>query len=89
MDIALITQELNALAVSIAMLTLPALMVAALAGLIVATLQAVTQIQDQSLPQIIKIVAVGVLLMSGLGVLSMPIVSQTRRLFENIPTLAF
>jgi type III secretion HrpO family protein len=43
-------------------LSLPALMVATVVGLVVGLLQSITQIQDQSLPYGAKIICVGVVL---------------------------
>ncbi|MGL4635508.1 MAG: EscS/YscS/HrcS family type III secretion system export apparatus protein [Beijerinckiaceae bacterium] len=61
----------------------PVLAVAAIVGLCMGVLQAVTQIQDQTFPQIAKAVAVtAVLLLMGFW-LSEPLVAFTRDLFMN------
>lgn len=65
----------------------PALAVAVFIGLIVGFLQAVTQIQDQTLPQAVKLVAV-VALIAVLGpALSGLLVNEARTLLEEFPFL--
>ena len=44
-------------------MSLPILMVATIVGLIISIIQALTQIQEQTLPQVAKIVAVAALLL--------------------------
>lgn len=44
------------------LLSAPPLIIAAACGMVVSLLQAVTQIQDQTLPYVVKLVAVGVTL---------------------------
>jgi type III secretory pathway component EscS len=59
------------------------LAVATLFGLIVSFFQAITQIQDQTLGQTIKIVAItGVLLAFG-AALAAPLLSSTKTVFET------
>jgi type III secretion protein S len=65
----------------------PILGAAAAVGLIVGLLQAVTQIQDQTLPQIAKMTTVALLLMMFGFWLSSPIVEFTRDLFTNFHRL--
>jgi type III secretion protein S len=48
------------------MLSAPPLLIATLCGLVVSLVQAVTQIQDQTLPYVVKLVAVAVTL-AGMG----------------------
>lgn len=48
------------------MLSAPPLLIATLCGLVVSLIQAVTQIQDQTLPYVVKLVAVAVTL-AGMG----------------------
>lgn len=56
-------------------------------GLVVAFFQAITQIQDQTLSQTIKIAAIAVMLLSMSSFLTGPLMSSTRTLFETFPTL--
>jgi type III secretion protein S len=83
MDLDLLTQELYQTVVAVAVLSGPPLVIASLIGLFVAILQAVTQIQDQSFPQIIKLIAVGFSLMAFGGALSVPLIQQTQDLFSR------
>lgn len=69
------------------LLSLPALAVSTLVGLVIGLLQAVTQIQDQSLPQAIKLVAVLVtLLLAGQWMMA-PLVEEARQIFDAFPSL--
>lgn len=87
MDTSIINQELMRTAMAILSLALPTMIVAAVVGISISIFQAVTQIQDQTLPQITRIIAVTLFLMAFLAILSAPLVRQTRRLFEDIPIL--
>lgn len=58
MDKALIVSLLNKALMIVLMLSAPALIIAIVIGLGVGLLQALTQIQDQTLPQAVKLVAV-------------------------------
>ncbi|GGG84109.1 flagellar biosynthetic protein FliQ [Salipiger pallidus] len=59
------------------------LAVATLVGLIVSIFQAVTQIQDQSLSQTVKIAAIGAVLLAFGGVLVAPLMTDTQVLFDS------
>lgn len=59
----------------------PPLIAAAVIGFVVALFQAVTQIQDQSLPQTAKILAVGILILMFGGMFVSPLISYSRDLF--------
>ena len=68
-------------------LSLPVLAVAAGVGLVIGLLQAVTQVQDQSLPQILKLVAV-LVTVAVLGPLFVsPLLRHTERIFDTFPAL--
>jgi type III secretion protein S len=69
------------------LLSLPALGVATVVGLIVGLLQAVTQIQDQALPQTVKIIAVLVTLLLTGALLAGPLIRHTERLLDEFPAL--
>lgn len=79
--------ELVRMAIAVAVLSFPALLVAVTIGLVIAIFQAATQIQEQTLPQIGKIVAVGLLLVLGGGMLAVPLVEQARRLYSEFPAM--
>jgi type III secretion protein S len=86
-DAALIS-HLNTVLVMILYLSAPVLGVAALVGLTVGLLQAVTQIQDQSLPQTLKLVAILLTIVTLGGALSHPLLRETRRIFDEFPAVA-
>ena len=62
----------------------PVLIVAASVGLLVGLFQAVTQIQDQSLPQSFKLIAVILTIALFGGPLARPFVHQTEILFQQV-----
>lgn len=52
-------------------------------GLLVSFFQAITQIQDQTLSQTIKIAAISFILLTMTSFLTGPLISSTRNLFDN------
>ncbi len=88
MDEAAILQNFQTAMQIVAIVTLPPLLVAMVTGLLIAVLQAATQIQDQTLPLTVKIVAVG-LTMAAFGVLlANPLLEFSRRIFQDFAILA-
>ncbi|MEG6512908.1 flagellar biosynthesis protein FliQ [Desulforamulus ruminis] len=71
----------------VVILSLPALGVAMLVGLIISILQATTQIQEQTLSFVPKMVAVFVTLIIAASWLLNIAVNFTTRLYEQIPNL--
>jgi flagellar biosynthesis protein FliQ len=69
------------------MVSMPLLLVALVVGLAVSVFQAVTQIQEQTLSFIPKILAMGVTLVVGGPWMLNQMVSYTERLYGSIPTL--
>ena len=69
------------------MVALPLLLVALVVGLAVSVFQAVTQIQEQTLSFIPKIIAMGVTLVVGGPWMLNQLVTYTERLYGSIPTL--
>lgn len=69
------------------MLAGPMLMAALIVGLLVSVLQAVTQIQEQTLSFVPKLVVVGLVFLIGLPWLLHTAVKYTAQLFRAIPTL--
>ncbi|AQS59812.1 flagellar biosynthesis protein FliQ [Desulforamulus ferrireducens] len=69
----------------VVILSLPTLAVAMLVGLIIGILQATTQVQEQTLSFVPKIVAVFVTLIVAAGWLLNIAVNFTTRLYEQIP----
>jgi len=80
-------QHMNETLLLVLYLSAPVLGVAAAVGLVVGLLQAVTQVQDQSLPQVMKLIAVLVMIaLFGAG-LSVPLLRQTRDILTQFPAL--
>jgi type III secretory pathway component EscS len=65
----------------------PILGIAAVTGLTVAILQGVTQIQDQTLPQVVKALAVMFSILLFGSMLFAPLINYTRNYFELIPVI--
>ncbi|MEL7151847.1 MAG: flagellar biosynthetic protein FliQ [Pseudomonadota bacterium] len=68
-------------------IVLPALLAAVVVGLIVAILQAATQIQDQTLPQTMKILAVMGVFAVMTSALTAPLITFAKDLFTRFPIL--
>lgn len=83
-----ILTKINAALMTVLIVSGPALLAAVLIGFGVGLLQALTQIQDQSLPQAIKLIVVLLLLLLLIGpLLSLQIYDQALTLFEDFPAL--
>jgi flagellar biosynthesis protein FliQ len=65
----------------------PILAIAAVSGLLVAIIQGVTQIQDQTLPQVVKAAAVMFSILLFGGMLFTPLINYARYYFELIPLI--
>ena len=82
--------EISGYLVAMAYVTLfvaaPPLLVAALAGFVIALLQGVTSIQDQSLPLTVKIIAVAAVLLTFGGSLSQPLLALLDDALRVFPT---
>lgn len=66
------------------LISFPPILVATLASLIIAILQALTQIQEQTLAMSVKIITISVVLMASLGWSSTYIINYTDQIFEMI-----
>lgn len=66
-----------------AVVLVPPLLVATLVAFIVGLFQAVTQIQEQTLPQTIKILVIGFLLIVFGGTLTAPLYSASDEIFSR------
>jgi type III secretion protein S len=69
-------------------LSMPPIIVATAVGLIIAIVQAATQIQEQTLPQAVKLVAVMVTLLVMAGFLGTTLIAFGDRMFSSFPELA-
>ncbi|MDE1460941.1 type III secretion system export apparatus subunit SctS [Spartinivicinus poritis] len=66
------------------LISFPPILVATLASLIIAILQALTQIQEQTLAMSVKIITISIVLMASLGWSSTYITNYTDQIFEII-----
>jgi type III secretion protein S len=71
----------------VALVSVPPLVVAMAVGLIIAILQAATQIQDQTLPLTVKVLAVGFTLSLFGAALTTPLVQNSMRIFDEFPAI--
>lgn len=69
------------------LLSAPTVLAASLVGLIVAFLQAATQLQEQTLAYTVKFITIVVVLFLTASLLGGTLYTFTNRLFENFPTL--
>ncbi|WP_374045725.1 type III secretion system export apparatus subunit SctS [Massilia sp. YIM B04103] len=69
------------------MLSAPPLIIATLCGVTVSLLQAVTQIQDQTLPYVVKLVAVAVTLASMGRWIGVQLIQLTDLAFAMLPSV--
>lgn len=83
---ALISQLQSTLGI-VLLMALPPLLGAMAVGLVVGILQAVTQIQDQSLPVAAKLLVVIVILALAGPLLVVPLVRQSTQLFDGFPAM--
>lgn len=88
MENAELIHHLNTALVLVLYLSAPVLGVAAAVGLTVGLLQAVTQIQDQSLPQTIKLVSILVVIVLFGATISGGLMRETRAIFDQFPAIA-
>lgn len=65
----------------------PILALAAILGLLIAILQAATQIQEQTISQIIKILAVSITLLIFGRALATPIIEQSTHILNDFPNM--
>ncbi|MDX5360208.1 MAG: flagellar biosynthetic protein FliQ [Alphaproteobacteria bacterium] len=87
MDPTMFSQYLYKMALVTALYAGPPLLIATGVGFIIALFQALTQIQDQMLPQAVKLLAVGLSLLYLGAQLSRPLVDLTVEVFRDFPHL--
>ncbi|MFA1602639.1 EscS/YscS/HrcS family type III secretion system export apparatus protein [Alcaligenes faecalis] len=85
MDKTLIVSLMNKALMTVLIISAPALLIAIVIGLGVGLLQALTQIQDQTLPQAVKLVAVLCSLIFGLPLLAGHVSELTDQLLNGFP----
>jgi type III secretion protein S len=87
MDVSGLTAHLDRTLLLVLYLSAPVLGVAAAVGLVVGLAQAVTQIQDQSLPQVLKLVAILVTVVLAGPLLAGALVRETRAILDSFAAL--
>ncbi|MCL4161155.1 UNVERIFIED_CONTAM: hypothetical protein GTU68_003342 [Idotea baltica] len=73
--------------VLVLLLSMPPIVVASIVGVIVSLLQALTQIQEQTLSFAIKLVAVALTIAATAGLLGSEMLNFTATLFDTFPEL--
>lgn len=68
-------------------LSMPPIIVASVVGVVVALLQALTQVQEQTLPFGVKLIAVAITLALMAGVLGSEMMNYTVTLFDEFPAI--
>lgn len=68
-------------------LSMPPIVVASVVGIIVSLLQALTQIQEQTLSFAIKLIAVAITIAAMAGILGSELLNFTLHLFNDFPRL--
>lgn len=79
--------QLHAMLGIVLYMSLPPLLAAVAIGLVIGILQAVTQVQDQSLPLAFKLLMVIAVLALAGPLLTVPLVREATALFDNFPLM--
>lgn len=69
------------------LMSLPPIIVASLVGIVVSLLQAITQVQEQTLSFGIKLIAVAITITVMAGVIGSEMVNFTTKLFDTFPQI--
>ncbi len=73
--------------VLVMLLSLPPIVVASVVGILVSLLQALTQVQEQTLSFAIKLIAVAITIAAMSGFLGSEILTYTLKLFNDFPNM--
>ncbi|WP_163850659.1 type III secretion system export apparatus subunit SctS [Pseudooceanicola aestuarii] len=68
-------------------LSLPPIIVASVVGIVVSLLQALTQVQEQTLSFAVKLIAVAVTIAAMAGILGSEMLNFTMKLFDTFPSI--
>jgi type III secretion protein S len=68
-------------------LSMPPILVASVVGVLVSLLQALTQIQEQTLSFAVKLIAVALTIMAMAGILGSELLNYTIKLFDEFPSI--
>ncbi|NIZ12002.1 type III secretion system export apparatus subunit SctS [Phaeobacter sp. HF9A] len=81
------TNQITEAMMLVMILSMPPIVVASLVGIVVSLLQALTQIQEQTLSFAIKLIAVAITIAAMAGILGSEMVTFTQGLFDNFPKM--
>jgi type III secretion protein S len=84
-DVAL--QQITESMVLVMVLSLPPILVASVVGIAVSLLQALTQVQEQTISFAIKLIAVAVTIAAMAGLLGSELMNFAIKLFDDFPTM--
>lgn len=68
-------------------LSMPPIIVASVVGVLVSLVQALTQIQEQTLSFAIKLIAVALTIVAMAGILGSELLNYTLKLFDDFPSI--
>lgn len=77
--------QLTEAMILVMLLSLPPILIATLVGVIVSVLQALTQVQEQTLPFAVKLIAVMITIAAMAGLLSSELLAFAVKLFDDFP----
>lgn len=80
-------QQISESMMLVMVLSMPPIIVASIVGVFISLLQALTQIQEQTLPFALKLVAVAVTIAAMAGILGSQLLLYTMKLFDNFPNM--
>ncbi|MBB3175272.1 type III secretion protein S [Endobacter medicaginis] len=82
-----LVEQLHSMLGIVLYMSLPPLVAAVVVGLVIGVLQAVTQIQDQSMPLTFKLLAVIAVVAFGGAMLTVPLLREAVTVFDNFPLM--
>jgi type III secretion protein S len=85
MSPAVAVQQITQAMILVMLLSMPPIIVASVVGIIVSLLQALTQVQEQTLSFAIKLIAVAATIAAMAGFLGSEMVTYTLKLFDEFP----
>lgn len=68
-------------------LSMPPIIVASVVGVVVSLIQALTQIQEQTLSFAVKLIAVALTIVAMAGILGSELLNYTIKLFDDFPSI--
>jgi type III secretion protein S len=84
-DVAL--QQITESMVLVMVLSLPPILVASVVGIAISLLQALTQVQEQTISFAIKLIAVAITIAAMAGLLGSELMNFAIKLFDDFPTM--